>query len=52
MCGGVKVGGVAVLPAPSNLAGWLSFEGGALRRQMSDARFEDKILAPTQLSES
>ena len=50
MCGGVEVGEVAVLPAPSNLGGWPSFERKGPRRRTPDARFGDKILAPTQLN--
>ena len=52
MCGGVEVGEVAILPAPSNLGGWPSFEQKGPRRRTPDARFGDKILAPTQRSGS
>ena len=51
-CGRVGVGGVAVLPAPSNLGGWSSFERKGPRRRVPDARSGDKILAPTQWSGS
>ena len=52
MCRGVELGGVSVLPAPSNLRGWPGFERKVPRRRIPDARFGDKILAPTQRSGS
>ena len=51
-CGRVGVGGVAVLPVPSNSGGWSSFERKGPRRRVPDARSGDKILAPTQWSGS
>ena len=52
MCGGVEVGGVAVLPVPGNLGGWPSFERKGPRRRIPDARFGDNIHTPTQRSGS
>jgi len=52
VCVGVEVGEVAILPAPSNLGGWPSFEREGPRRRIPDALPGDKILAPTQRSGS
>jgi len=47
-CGGVEVGGVATLPAPCSLEGWLGFErnGRGAVTPDHDARFGDDVHGP------
>jgi len=47
-CGGVEVDGVAVLPVPHILEGWLGFERNGRGAATPVARFGDNIHAPTQ----
>ena len=51
-CGGVEVGGVATLPAPRSLEGWLGFERNGRGAVTPVAQFGDNIHAPTQRSGS
>ena len=51
-CSGVEVGGVATLPAPRSLEGWLGFERNGRGPATPDTRFGDNIHALTQRSGS
>ena len=51
-CGGVEVGGVATLPAPRSMGGWLGFERNGRGAVTPDARFGDNIHGPREQSGS
>jgi hypothetical protein len=47
-CGGVEVGGIAILPVSRNSEGWLGFERNCQGTAIPDMRFGDHIHVPTQ----
>ena len=45
--GGVEIGEVVILPDPSNIEDWLSFERNRCGATVPDAQFGDSIHDPT-----
>jgi hypothetical protein len=43
-CGGVEVGGIAVLPVPRSSEGWMGFERNGQGATIPDMRFGDGVL--------
>jgi hypothetical protein len=48
VCGGVELGGIAVLAVPRSSEGWLGFERSGRGAAISDMWFRDNIRVPTQ----
>ena len=51
-CGGVEVGGIAILPAPCSSESWLSFKRNGRSVVIPDVRFGNNIHALAQRSGS